>query len=268
MPSLKYFRPKTMDEAMALLEQGVPLAGGTGLTPRRHRLEGVVDLQDLGMGALERKGDWLEVGAGCTLQQIVEADALVPSELAAACRAEAAWNLRNMATLGGSVVAGDGRSPLLAAVLALGAEVHGMPRDEWKPIDAYLDSRGQESGHRLLTAFRWHAGASLRSAHVGRSPMDRPWILATLGRTVDGGWRVVLGGHGARPIRVPAADEALAQGDVPGAVRRAEEAYASAGDTWASAEYRSQVAGVLLRRLAAEDKAAGAPKGAAPRDRA
>src|SRR4030067_351266 len=109
-----------MDEAMALLEQGVPRAGGTGLTPRRHRLEGVVDLQDLGMAALERKGDGLEVGAGCTLQQIVEADALVPSELAAACRAEAAWNLRNMATLGGSVVAGDGRSPLLAAGAPLG----------------------------------------------------------------------------------------------------------------------------------------------------
>jgi CO/xanthine dehydrogenase FAD-binding subunit len=255
-----------MEEAMALLEQGVPLAGGTGLTPRRHRLEAVVDLQDLGMGALERKGDWLEVGAGCTLQQIVEADALVPLELAAACRAEAAWNLRNMATLGGSVVAGDGRSPLLAAVLALEAEVHGMPRDEWKPIDAYLDSRGQESGHRLLTAFRWHAGASLRSAQVGRSPMDRPWIVATIGRTVEGGWRVVLGGHGTRPIRVPSAEEALAQGDVNGAVRRAEEAYSAAGDVWASAEYRSQVAGVLLRRLAAEDKATSGPKATVPRE--
>jgi CO/xanthine dehydrogenase FAD-binding subunit len=95
MPSLKYFRPKTLDEALTLLEQGVPLAGGTALTPRRYRLDAVIDLQDLGMAALERQGDFLEAGAGCTLQQLVEADALVSPALADACRQEAAWHLRN-----------------------------------------------------------------------------------------------------------------------------------------------------------------------------
>ncbi|HET7011679.1 MAG TPA: FAD binding domain-containing protein [Anaerolineales bacterium] len=254
MPSLKYFRPKTIDEALALLEQGVPLAGGTALTPRRLRLEAVVDLQDLGMAVLERNGDLLEVGSGCTLQQLVEADSLIPPALAAACRAEAAWNLRNMATLGGTVVAADGRSPLLAAVVALGAEVHGLPRDEWKSVEAYLETRGAESGHRLLTRFRWPAESRLRSAQVGRSPADRPLVLAALGRAPSGEWRVVLGGHGPRPIRVPDAEAALSQGDVTAAVRKAEQAYAEAGDAFASAEYRSQVAGVLLRRLAAEEK--------------
>src|SRR3990172_1880508 len=72
MPSFKYFRPKTIEEALTLLEQGVPLAGGTTLTPNRYRLDTVVDLQDLPLGALESKADMLEGGAGCTLQQIVE----------------------------------------------------------------------------------------------------------------------------------------------------------------------------------------------------
>jgi CO/xanthine dehydrogenase FAD-binding subunit len=254
MPSLKYFRPKTMNEALALLEQGVPLAGGTALTPRRNRLDAVVDLQDLGMAALEHKGDFLEVGAGCTLQQLVEGEPLVPPALVAACRAEAAWNLRNMATVGGTVVSGDGRSPVLAAILALAAEVHGVPRDEWVGIDSYLESRGQESGHRLLTAFRWPFAATLRSAQVGRTPMDRPFVLAAVGRNASGAYRVVLGGHGSRPIRVALAEEALAAGDASAAVRRAEEAFAKAGDAWASAEYRSHVAGVLVRRLASEEK--------------
>ena len=80
--------------------------------------------------------------------------------------------------------------------------------------------------------------------------MDRPWVLAALGRSPDGDWRVVLGGHGPKPIRVPASEEALAQGDEAGAARRAEEAYASAADAWASAEYRAHVVGVLVRRLA------------------
>ncbi len=254
MPSFKYFRPKTIEEALTLLEQGVPLAGGTTLTPNRYRLDTVVDLQDLPLGALESKADMLEAGAGCTLQQIVEADALVPAALADACRSEAAWNMRNMATLGGAVVTAAGGSTLAAALLALAAEVHSLPMDRWLALDEYLESRASETGHRLLTGFRWPSSSTLRFAKVGRSPADKPVILAAVGRAPEGAYRVVLGGWGPRPIRVPAAEEALAAGDAAGAGRAAAQACAAAGDAWASAEYRAEVAGVLVRRLAAEDR--------------
>jgi len=282
MPSLKYFRPKTLDEALTLLEQGVPLAGGTMLTPRRHRLDAVIDLQDLGMAALERQSDALEVGAGCTLQQLIEADAFVSPALTQACRGEAAWNLRNMATLGGTMVAATGRSPVAAALLALGAEVHGLPIDRWSTVEAFLGARGADSGFRLLTRFRWPATTTLRFARVGRSPMDAPIVLVALGRAADGALRVVLGGWGPCPVRVPDAEHALASGDTSGAARAAAQACATAGDAWASAEYRADVASVLVRRLAAEekipssakdrsvgegrDKAAGEAKGMLPRE--
>jgi len=74
---------------------------------------------------------------------------------------------------------------------------------------------------------------------------------------------VVLGGFGARPIRVPRADKALAAEDVRAAGEAAAEAYKEAGDVWASAEYRSHVAAILVRRLAA-DLAPGAAKGRVP----
>jgi hypothetical protein len=41
---------------------------------------------------------------------------------------------------------------------------------------------------------------------------------------------------------------------VAGAGRAAAQACATAGDAWASAEYRAEIAGVLVRRLATEDK--------------
>ena len=44
----------------------------------------------------------------------------------------------------------------------------------------------------------------------------------------------------------------MADGDPAAAGRAAAAAYAEAGDVWASAEYRSHVAGVLVRRLASE----------------
>jgi len=38
MAALEYHRPKTISEALSLLKQGVPLAGGTILTPNRRGL--------------------------------------------------------------------------------------------------------------------------------------------------------------------------------------------------------------------------------------
>ena len=53
MPPLEYSRPGTLAEALALLQHGVPLAGGTALTANRRSLQAVVDLQDLGLDTLD-----------------------------------------------------------------------------------------------------------------------------------------------------------------------------------------------------------------------
>jgi CO/xanthine dehydrogenase FAD-binding subunit len=41
MTSFQYHRPKTLAEALELLDRGVPLAGGTALTPRRDEIPAV-----------------------------------------------------------------------------------------------------------------------------------------------------------------------------------------------------------------------------------
>src|SRR3972149_2417265 len=118
MPNLKYLRPKTLDEAMEQLASGVALGGGATLAPRR-----------------------IPAGAGCPLQQLVEAEGIVAPALAEACRREAAWNLRNVATLAGAVLACDGRSPLASALLAVGAKALLIPGEESISLDDLLDRR-------------------------------------------------------------------------------------------------------------------------------
>jgi carbon-monoxide dehydrogenase medium subunit len=191
-------------------------------------------------------------GAGCTLQQILSEGTIVEA-LAAACRREAAWNLRNMATLGGAVLACDGRSPLATALLAVGAKAV-MAGGEVADLDDVLDRRPLASG-TLVTALQWKTRATLRYEQVARSPADRPIVAVAIGHTDGGSTRVVLGGFGARPVHVPRAEKALAADDLRAAGEAAAEAYAQAGDVWASAEYRSHVAAVLVRRLAALDRA-------------
>jgi carbon-monoxide dehydrogenase medium subunit len=250
MSPLKYLRPKTIDEAMEQLAAGVALGGGTTLTPRRFQLETVVDLQDLGLSDLEESAGKVTAGAGCTLQQLVEAEGMLTPELAEACRREAAWNLRNMATIAGAVLACDGRSPLATALMAVGAKALLHPGRRLH-LDDLLDRRPLDP-EVLVTAFSWKARASLRYEQVGRTPADRPIVAAAVGQPDGSAFRVVLAGYGARPIRVHRAEKALASGDTAGAGKAAASAYANAGDSLASAAYRSHVAGVLVRRLGAE----------------
>jgi len=214
-------------------------------------LETVIDLQDLGLSDLEQSGGRVTAGAGCTLQQLVEAEGIVAPALAEACRREAAWNLRNVATLAGAVLACDGRSPLASALLAVGAKALLIPGEESISLDDLLDRRPLDA-EVLVTALTWKPKASLRYEQVGRTPADRPIVAAAIGQPDGSAYRVVLAGYGPRPIRVHQAEKALAAGDPAGAGKAAASAYANAGDHLASAGYRSHVAGVLVRRLGAE----------------
>ena len=248
MAPLKYLRPESIEQALEQLAAGVPLGGGTSLVPRRHSLETVVDLQGLGLTDLELSGGKVIAGAGCTLQQIVEAKETIAEPLLEACRREAAWNLRNMATLAGAVLACDGRSPLTTALLAVGARAV-LAGGEVVDLDDLLDRRPLPAG-TLLTAFQWKAKAILHYEQVGRSPSDRPIVAVAIGHTDGTAYRVALGGFGVRPVRVPRAEKALAADNARAAGEAAAEAFAEAGDVWATAEYRAHVAGVLVRRLA------------------
>ena len=243
---MEYHRARSLDEAISLLKEGVPLAGGTSLIPRRRGLTSVVDLHDAGLGGLEATGAGLVAGSCVTLQSLAELGGSIPPALAHACLLEAGWNLRNVATLGGTLMAADGRSPLVTCLLALGAEVVLEPGGESLELDALLDRRESQRIDRLITQVAIPV-SRLAFEQVARSPADRPIVCVAVAQvTVQGDrsqLRVALGGFGARPLLVPRADS------VDGWGRQAAEQYAGAGDTWASADYRSDVAGVLVRRL-------------------
>lgn len=259
MPPFEYHRPKSMQEALELLPRARPLGGGTALTPRRTELPGVLDLQGLGLDRIQSGDDRLRLGGALRLQVLSEGVLGLPPALSQACRQEAGWNLRNQATLAGSIVTGDGRSPLLTALLALVVRLHLEPGGEQVSLEQFLAGRSGSPGEKLIAGLDLPPGARLAYEGVARSPADLPLVCAAvsrLGSDPHREWRVVLGGYGDRPIRVQAAEQALAATDTASpyaldtAGTAAAKAYSDAGDAWASAEYRSAVAGVLVRRLA------------------
>jgi probable selenate reductase FAD-binding subunit len=255
MSGMEYYRPKTLSEALELLGRGVPLAGGTIITPQRRKISAVIDLRELGLDRLEIQDGSISLGAGLNLQALVEAGETIPHALKVSCHQEAGWNLRNVATIGGTIMSGDGRSPFLTVLLALEATALLEPGGETVQLGKLLEMREEPDFKRLITTIMFPSPIDLAYEQVSRSPADQPLVCAAGALLPEdnnrGRLRLALGGFGSKPIRLMEAESFVNQtGDIDAAVDISRAAYSNADDVWASGEYRSHVAGVLVRRLA------------------
>jgi CO/xanthine dehydrogenase FAD-binding subunit len=200
-----------------------------------------VDLQKLGLDNIVLQGQMLAVGAAVTLQQLLTSD-LLPPELAGVIRQEAAANLRQVATIAGSLVAADGRSPLTAVFLGLDARLKVEPGAEEIDLGDLLPLRPERLSGRLITQVAIPLNASVAYHAVTRTPADWPLVCAAVVRWPGGRTRITLGGFGSAPVLV------FDGPDTGGAEAAAADAYSHAGDEWASAAYRQEMAVVLVRR--------------------
>lgn len=254
---LEYHRPDTLEEALALLARQtpftVPLAGGSSLNKPSRESFAVVDLQALPLDRLEARGNDLVMGATATLQALLEEPAL-PASWADVIRYEAAYNLRHVATVAGTLVAADGRSPFAAAMLALDASLELVPDEQTLPLGDFLPMRRDVLPGRLIVRVSAPLNARLSFHSVARTPADRPLACVAAASWPSGRTRIALGGFGSAPVL------ALDGTDAEGAEAAARDAYARAGDSWATAEYRQEAVAALTRR-AMQALAAPPPEG-------
>ena len=248
---IEYHRPENLTEALSLLAREtpltLPLGGGTTLSHERQRDIAVVDLQRLGLNTIEVEGQFLRLGATVTLQQLYDCEEL-PETVQAGIRDslvhEVSANIRRAATVAGSVVACDGRSPFVTTLLALDARLVWAPGGgEAQPIGDYLPFRERPGKGYLIQELRLPLNATLSFDMVARSPMDRPIVCVAMAMWPSGRTRIALGGFGKDPIL------AMDGPEPGGAIAASREAYRFAGDAWASAAYRMDVAGKLVKRM-------------------
>jgi CO/xanthine dehydrogenase FAD-binding subunit len=204
----------------------------------------VVDLQSLGLNALEKRGNLLEIGAMVTLQTLLDSD--LPEALKSAIRHEATYNLRQAATVGGTLVSASGRSPFATALLALDAGLVLLPGGEGASLGNLLPFRQERLSGRLIRSVSISRNVRLAYEYVARTPADQPIVCVAAAVWPSGRVRLALGGYGAAPVM------AFDGSELDGVDVAASSSYASAGDEWASAEYRSEVAGILAGRCLAE----------------
>lgn len=243
-----YHRPQTLDEALVLLSRPntQPLGGGTLLSHRQpfDAAQGksdsveAVDLQSLGLNTITRKGNDLELGATLTLQALLESGDC-PAALKTAIKFEAPINIRNTATIAGTLVAADGRSTFGSALLAMDAKITVISHQSSViGVGEYLLTRPKG----LITAISIPLNVKFAFEYVSKTPADKPLICAALTQWNSGRTRLVLGGYGKTPLLAMDGTEA------DGLDTAARNAYHEATDEWASADYRMDVAATLAKR--------------------
>ena len=240
-----YHRPQTLEEALKLLTQPntVPLGGGTLLSrPGPDPVE-AVDLQRLGMDSLRVSGNELRMGATVTLQKLLESDQC-PEALKQAIKLEAPLNIRNSATVAGTLVVCDGRSTFATMLLAMDAKIEQAKFDNAK-IDYQISTIGDFLPIRprdLISSITIPLQTKLSFEYVSRTPADKPIVCIAAAGWGSGRRRLAAGGFGKSPML---AMDGTASDDAAVAARNA---FYEATDDFGTAEYRMDVAATLAKR--------------------
>ncbi len=236
-----YHRPQSIQDALELMARtdvdATILAGGTVVNgrPEQDPID-VVDLQELGLDGIEPAGDHLEIGAMVRLSDLAESY-FIPALLGELAIREAPNTLRNAATVGGTVAAADPESELLAGLLAFEATVSVAQSigTQIVPLHSLLADRSQ-LGLGIITSVTIAVGGDATAERTGRTPADRPIVMAVGRRAEDGSFLVALTGVDTTPVL-------LGTGDLGG--------LRPVADFRGSAQYRMELARILTSRVKA-----------------
>ena len=274
MSAFGYVSPQTLEEAVATLAshpEGRLVAGGQSLLlpAKRASIAGslLVDLGKIaGLRGIERKPDGaVRIGATTTIAAVASSEPIREDFPALAEAAELIGDaqVRNRATLGGSVAGVDPEADLPAVMLALDATFHLIGPRGWRTVAAgtFYVGPGQTAAARdevvaavVIPQLPKNSGtAYVKFKHPAR-------LYAVCGvaaaLTVANGRvaavRVAVTGATEYPSRLAGAERTLVNGP---ASKEAAQAAAAVpiqldfrGDFFASAEYRRHLTQVLTGR--------------------
>lgn len=244
----EYYRPKTIDGALALINRvqpkTIPLGGGSGINKAGTEDVAVVDLQDLRLDGFQKNGSAFVIGATTRLQSLVEWEEF-PAELRVIITRQYPINLRNSATLAGSLVCTHSKSDFSAALLALDAKLTWAPGEREIPFGDWLPLRGKWAEGKIITEIRVNWPAHFGYEAVRRTPMDQPLVGVAVSRWASGRTRLVLVGVGSAPICVFDGTEVAG---IKEAANNACSHYINKDNI----EYYSKMIQVLIHRLIGE----------------
>jgi carbon-monoxide dehydrogenase medium subunit len=279
MKDFEYFAPRSVQEALALLDDAKSkakvLAGGTDLIAqmRGGRVEParIIDIKNIPeLNRLELSADkTLHIGAAVPLSKIVAFAPVIQkfAILHQGCAVIGSTRIRNRATMGGNICNAAPSADSVQALLCLGAKavLASSAGTRVIPLNSFFRGPGKTAlaPNELLVEIEipappaHSAGYYLR--HTPREEMDiavvgvAVFLIFAPRSKVCQEARIALGAVAPTPIRVPQAEALLAgkkpgEADIEKVAEKVAEAASPISDIRSSAEYRRELLKVLTRR--------------------
>lgn len=260
MPGVTYLRPRDLADAVRLYRDTPgcrPLTGGTDLMVMLHAgairpaPHALLDLWSLGeLKGIRRLNGSLEIGAAEPYTGIIRS-ALVQEHLPALVAASltiGAAQIQNRGTLGGNLAnaspAGDTLPVLLACDAVVVTDRRAIPVAQF--FTGYRKTALEPD--ELIVAVRFPLDKRVvRFRKVGtRAAQAISKVVIAVSRDPA---RIAVGSVAEVPLRAPAAEAALARGDVAGALAAIAADIHPIDDVRSTAAYRRAVTQNVLRQL-------------------
>ncbi|WP_309493544.1 xanthine dehydrogenase family protein subunit M [Candidatus Hecatella orcuttiae] len=277
----EYLVPETVDEAVALLrdykDRAKIIAGGTqvyetamkGMIPKVEKL---LDIRKLGLNYIKEEGGHVKIGAMTTFTDMLESELLKKALpiIVEAVSLIRPVQIRNVATMGGSICSGLPFFDIPSALLTLDATVKAVSSSGERVlnvdgffIDYFLTALKPNELITEIAIPKPPANTGSAFLKMERTLVDLPTVNTAVRLTMDNGRckvaRIAVGAVAQVPLRLKKAEKRLEGKELTEAAiaEAAEEAYREVKPVrgvHASAEYKRHVCRVLVKRALTQVK--------------
>ena len=251
----EYKKAESLEEAWQLNQkkQNRILGGMIWLKMENINVGTAIDLSGLGLDAIEETAQGFAIGAMVTLRQLElhpGLDAYTGGAVRESVRRIVGVQLRNLATVGGSIYSRFGFSDVLTMFLALNASVE-LYKGGVVPLAEY--ARCPYDRDVLVRVLVPKENARVCYQSVRNSQTDIPVLTCAAARLADGSVRAAVGARPGRAVLFTAAPQAGENTEAFAARFAAEvkDNIRTESNLRGSAEYRRHLAGVLIKRAVA-----------------
>ena len=248
----EYKRAESLEEAWRLNQKrpNRVLGGMIWLKMENINVGTAIDLSGLGLDTIEETDDGFSIGAMVTLRQLELHPGLAAytdGAVRESVRHIVGVQLRNLATVGGSIYSRFGFSDVLTMFLALNASVE-LYKGGVVPLAEY--ARRPYDRDILVGVLVPKENARVVYQSVRNSQTDFPVLTCAAAKLADGSIRAAIGARPGKAVLYTAAPEAGETAE-EFAARFAAEVKAdikTESNLRGGAEYRRHLAGVLTKR--------------------